>query len=129
MCWLINGSLSNPSYTPTNTPRGFHIETTWNRLNVESTWCVCRDCTKMKFLIIDFFSICDQMRRTKFILAKFSNQKNAESLSSIFVPLSEKSLSIYCMTHLKCDTCISMRLPFTKMMFHSLCRTCALGYG
>ena len=32
---------------PTNTPRGFHVETTWKRLfprrfNVESTWCVCR---------------------------------------------------------------------------------------
>ena len=32
---------------PTNTPRGFHVETTWKRsfprhFNVESTWCVCR---------------------------------------------------------------------------------------
>ena len=31
---------------PTNSPRGFHVETTWKRsfprrLNVESTWCVC----------------------------------------------------------------------------------------
>ena len=35
-------------YFPTNTPRGFHVETTWKRpfprrFNVESTWCVCRD--------------------------------------------------------------------------------------
>ena len=34
------------SYHPTNTPRGFHVETTWkrsfpHRFNVESTWC-CR---------------------------------------------------------------------------------------
>ena len=33
---------------PTNTPRGFHVETTWKRsfprrFNVESTLCVCRD--------------------------------------------------------------------------------------
>ena len=33
---------------PANTPRGFHVETTWKRpfprrFNVESTWCVCRD--------------------------------------------------------------------------------------
>ena len=32
---------------PTNTPRGFHVETTWKqslpcRFKVESTWCVCR---------------------------------------------------------------------------------------
>ena len=32
---------------PTNTPRGFHVETTWKRtfprrFNVESTWSVCR---------------------------------------------------------------------------------------
>ena len=32
---------------PTNTPRGFHVETTWKRpfprcFNVQSTWCVCR---------------------------------------------------------------------------------------
>ena len=31
---------------PTNTLRGFHVETTWKRsfprcFNVESTWCVC----------------------------------------------------------------------------------------
>ena len=30
-----------------NTPRGFHVETTWKRpfprrFNMESTWCVCR---------------------------------------------------------------------------------------
>ena len=35
------------SYHPTNTPHGFHVETTWKRLfprrsNVESTWFVCR---------------------------------------------------------------------------------------
>ena len=35
------------STTPTNTPREFHVETTWKlsfpyRFNVESTWCVCR---------------------------------------------------------------------------------------
>ena len=33
---------------PTNTPRGFHVETRWKRpfprrFNVESTWCVCRE--------------------------------------------------------------------------------------
>ena len=33
--------------TPTNTPRGIHVETTWKRsflrrFNVEATWCVCR---------------------------------------------------------------------------------------
>ena len=32
---------------PTNTPRGFHVETTWKwslprHFNVKSTWCVCR---------------------------------------------------------------------------------------
>ena len=32
---------------PTNTPRGFHVETTWKRrfprrFNEESKWCVCR---------------------------------------------------------------------------------------
>ena len=31
---------------PTDTPRGFRVETTWKRsfprrFNVESTWCVC----------------------------------------------------------------------------------------
>ena len=36
------------SYSPTNTPRGFYVETTWKwsfprRFNVESTWCVCRE--------------------------------------------------------------------------------------
>ena len=33
--------------SPTNIPRGFHVETTWKRsfprrFNMESTWCVCR---------------------------------------------------------------------------------------
>ena len=33
---------------PTNTPREFHVETTWKRpfprrFNVQSTWCVCRE--------------------------------------------------------------------------------------
>ena len=33
---------------PTDTPRGFHVETTWKRpfprrFNVESTWCVCKE--------------------------------------------------------------------------------------
>ena len=28
---------------PTNTPRGFHVETSFpRRFNMESTWCVCR---------------------------------------------------------------------------------------
>ena len=110
-----------------------HVDSTLKRRGIVSTWnprgVFVGTALKMKFSIMDFFSICDQMRRTKFILAKFSNQKNAESLSSFFAPLSGKSMSISCMTHLKCDTCIFMRLPFTKMMFHSLCRTCALGYG
>ena len=41
-------SFPNPTGNfPTNTPRGFHVETTWKRsfarrFNVESTWCVCR---------------------------------------------------------------------------------------
>ena len=35
------------SLLPTNTPRGFYVETTWKRsfprsLNVELMWCVCR---------------------------------------------------------------------------------------
>ena len=35
-------------FKPTNTPRVFHIETTWEQLfprrfNVEDTWCVCRE--------------------------------------------------------------------------------------
>ena len=44
---------------PTNTPRGFHVETTWKQLfprhfNVESTWCVCRvSCTEKNFINID----------------------------------------------------------------------------
>ena len=110
-----------------------HVDSTLKRRGIVSTWnprgVFVGTALKMKYSIMDFFSICNQMRRTKFILAKFANQKNAGSLSSFFVPLSGKSLSIYCMTRLKRDTCISMRLPFTKMMFHSLCRTCALGYG
>ena len=37
--------------TPTNAPRGFHVETTWKRpfprcFNVESMWCVCRESFK-----------------------------------------------------------------------------------
>ena len=36
---------------PTNTSRGFHVETTWKRsfprrFNVESAWCVCWDVLK-----------------------------------------------------------------------------------
>ena len=41
-------------YSPTNTPRGFHVETTWKRsfprrYDVESTWCVCREGTPRLF--------------------------------------------------------------------------------
>ena len=41
-------SPSPSTFHPTNTPRGFHVETTWKRsfprrFNVESTWCVCKD--------------------------------------------------------------------------------------
>ena len=45
----FNMFLSFSTYLiPANTPRGFHVETTWKQLfprrfNVESTWCVCRD--------------------------------------------------------------------------------------
>ena len=45
-CWGLMLYCSSYEY-PTNTPRGFHVETTWKRsfprrFNVESTWCVCR---------------------------------------------------------------------------------------
>ena len=110
-----------------------HVDSTLKRRGIVSTWnprgVFVGTALKMKYSIMDFFSICNQMRRTKFILAKFPNQKNAESLSSFFGSLSGKSMSICCMTHLKCDTCILMSRPFTKMMFHSFCRTFALGYG
>ena len=38
----------NPEEIPTNTPRGFHVKTTWKWsfarcFKVEYTWCVCRD--------------------------------------------------------------------------------------
>ena len=40
-------SVFGNNTSPANTPRGFHVETTWKRpfprrFNVESTWCVCR---------------------------------------------------------------------------------------
>ena len=36
------------SAVPTNTPRGFHVETIPRRFNVESTWCVCRVVARIK---------------------------------------------------------------------------------
>ena len=36
------------SAVPTNTPRGFHVETIPRRFNVESTWCVCRGVARIK---------------------------------------------------------------------------------
>ena len=46
LCENVVPEMSQNSYY-TNTPRGFHVETTWKRpfprrFNVESTWCVCR---------------------------------------------------------------------------------------
>ena len=47
--YILYKPISRSSkYIPTNTPRGFHVETTWKRpfprrFNVESTWCVCKD--------------------------------------------------------------------------------------
>ena len=48
--WKINYYVTSVRLipgNPTNTPRGFHVETTWERsfprrFNVESTWYVCR---------------------------------------------------------------------------------------
>ena len=44
VCRELNLFYGN-DHLPRNTPRGFHVETTWKRsfprrLNVESTWCV-----------------------------------------------------------------------------------------
>ena len=41
--WIVNEG----TFYPTNTPRVFHVETTWKRsfprrFNVEYTWSVCR---------------------------------------------------------------------------------------
>ena len=43
------------SCNPTNTPRVFHVETTWKRpflrrFNVEYMWCVCRDIDSAQYL-------------------------------------------------------------------------------
>ena len=45
---IKNAPPTHPSLNPTNTPRGFHVETTWKRpfprrFNVESKWSVCRE--------------------------------------------------------------------------------------
>ena len=47
MLLLSHESFSWRTNYSTNTPRRFHVETTWKRLflrhfNVESRWCVCR---------------------------------------------------------------------------------------
>ena len=62
--WLENFSFT---HFPTNTPRGFHVETTWKqsfprRFNVESTWCVCRvySLSLQKELVIDPFVECSE---------------------------------------------------------------------
>ena len=44
----LGKNKNHSTITPTNTPRVFHVETTWKRsflrrFNVEYTWCVCRD--------------------------------------------------------------------------------------
>ena len=48
VCWEGNSRSTSSMKTgyPTNTPRVFHVETTWKRLflrcfNAEYTWCVC----------------------------------------------------------------------------------------
>ena len=65
---------------PTNTPREFHVETTWKRpfprrFNVELTWCVCRevfspvDMTKSAFFFFfaDLVTFSEEALKGKFI--------------------------------------------------------------
>ena len=49
-------SIKNTRNNPTNTPRVFHVETTWKpsfprRFNVEFTWCVRREQTTTTFYV------------------------------------------------------------------------------
>ena len=50
-----NGIAKINTSNPTNTPRGFQVDTTWKRpfprrSNVESGWCVCRE-VKASFML------------------------------------------------------------------------------
>ena len=58
---------------PTNTPRVFHVETTWNRtfprrFNVEYTWSVCRVVLDLKLTLR---SVLIHFRATEFSSNKF----------------------------------------------------------
>ena len=53
--------MDNFKRNPTNTLRGFHVETTWKRpfprrFNVDSTWCVCREIWKASLPVRAHFS-------------------------------------------------------------------------
>ena len=59
--WKLNNSLCHKPNFPANTPRVFHVETTWERsfsrrFNVEYTWCVC----KVRYWIEKSFKNCLQ---------------------------------------------------------------------
>ena len=47
ICDIFKNTVFTEHLLPTNTPHGFHVDTTWKwpfprHFNVESTWCVCR---------------------------------------------------------------------------------------
>ena len=60
---LIEGSGGiSPGAYPTNTPRVFHVETTWKRpiprrFNMKYTWCVCRVGTPILVSFSEWFLV------------------------------------------------------------------------
>ena len=63
------------AWGPTNTPREFHVETTWKRpfprrFNMEFTWCVCSRCSDGvgKHAITKSWTVICQTSRTFFTL-------------------------------------------------------------
>ena len=66
---------------PTNTPGGFHVETTWKRsfprrFNVETMWCVCRTCILVnKDRIYDSVFIWEYADQRKPVIQNLSLQR------------------------------------------------------
>ena len=89
--------------TPTNTPRVFHVETTWKRsfprlFNVKYTWCVCRKESISELEGVAFYNIIHSQRTHKNVSVKNADdgEKNgtgiilSSSICALFVTVELK---------------------------------------
>ena len=114
MIWHAQQTFVNP----TNTSRVFHVETTWNRpfprrLNVEYTWCVCKEVLYHVVAWIKLYILTDSLC---YVVTFFISRVNGVSHSFIF-PL----LILFRSSHRRC----SIKKVFFKISQNSQENICA----